>query len=246
MRTDRVKLGQTAGGFLTTALVAACASAGGPGSSPCSSGLHPHERPLSEVVDSAALQSDLAADWSETRLAVAYVRPDSSGALGEVEAWAEGLAPEVRSGLEDVVASAVLPGYSFEEDVFLFLGDRAGPAVRRVGRLRACAPRILNEGRLEEALQRESRELGLDRPKTVVVYALVRADGSVAEVRVAESSGDPVVDLAAGRAIRAARFSPGATEGIALEVWARFPVHLRPARSPHDDETGTGSSAREG
>lgn len=221
--------GRVTGCLLAAALAGACASPRGGGAPACRSDLGRHERSLGEVVDSAALQEDLAAEWSETRLAVAYLRSDSAGGLGDVEVWGEGLTPESRSALEGTIASAVLPRFSFDEQVHLFLGDRSGPAVRRVERLRACAPRILNEGRLAEALRRESRDLGLDRPMTVVVYALVRTDGSVADVRIAESSGDPGVDVAAGRVIRAAVFSPGATEGIPVEVWTRLPVHLGPA-----------------
>jgi len=60
----------------------------------------------------------------------------------------------------------------------------------------------------------------------VVVEALVRADGSVAEARVVESSSYSRLDEAALKAVRAAQFTPARRNGQAVESWVKVPVRF--------------------
>jgi protein TonB len=58
----------------------------------------------------------------------------------------------------------------------------------------------------------------------VLLHVLVSADGSVGEVRVARTSGEPAFDAAAASALRLWRFRPAALAG-----WAQITIRFRPA-----------------
>jgi len=58
----------------------------------------------------------------------------------------------------------------------------------------------------------------------VVVAALIRADGSVAESAVVGPSGLPALDTAALDVAHGMKFRPGVTEGCRLPVWLFMPL----------------------
>ena len=60
----------------------------------------------------------------------------------------------------------------------------------------------------------------------VVLRILVRPDGSIAQVAIAESSGSPVLDEAAVRAAAEWAFSPATRDGQPVEAWAIIPVRF--------------------
>ncbi|MDP0501625.1 MAG: energy transducer TonB [Verrucomicrobiota bacterium JB022] len=62
----------------------------------------------------------------------------------------------------------------------------------------------------------------------VIVRFVVKADGSVGEIRV-EKSDHPLFEEAVVRALRRLRFEPGQKDGKAVNVWVRqpFPFNLR-------------------
>ena len=60
----------------------------------------------------------------------------------------------------------------------------------------------------------------------VVLRILVRADGSVEQVNVVESSGSPVLDEAAVRAATGWSFVPATRDGQPVESWAIIPIRF--------------------
>jgi protein TonB len=58
----------------------------------------------------------------------------------------------------------------------------------------------------------------------VVLKVLVRADGTVAAVEVAQSSADPALDGAAAAAAWTWRFRPATRDDTPIAAWALVPV----------------------
>ncbi len=61
---------------------------------------------------------------------------------------------------------------------------------------------------------------------TVMLDVRVTIDGTVAEVRIAHSSGYAILDRSAVRSVRAWRFSPALRAGIPIEMWVQVPVRF--------------------
>jgi len=96
-------------------------------------------------------------------------------------------------------------------------GDGAG------GRAAAFVPPRLAAApppRYPEEARRAARE------GTAVLRLRVRADGTVGEVLVERSAGDPALDAAAVEAARAWRFVPATRAGRAVESWVIVPVRF--------------------
>lgn len=64
----------------------------------------------------------------------------------------------------------------------------------------------------------------------VVVAVLVRTDGSVGEVRIRTSSGNPALDAAAAHVAWGWRFRPATRDGLPTEAWAVIPVRFTAGR----------------
>jgi TonB family protein len=212
--------------------MSACASGGtGDVASPpseCRSDLAAHDRALSEVADSAALQAGLGLHWPEgVDLVVARVLYDSLGVLEQTDVWARGLSDEAEAEMGRVIGEVMVTDFTPDESVNLFLGDEAGPEVRRVGEFAMCQPRMLNRSVLLTDLRGAASRAGIQGTHLVPVLVFVRADGGVREARVNESSGNMDADLIAVRAMEDARFIPALLEGIPVDTWVQVPVNMR-------------------
>ncbi len=164
-------------------------------------------------------------------LVLARVSYDSVAVLDTVRVWSAELSETSLSLLRSVVANSARSNLTPDERIYVVLGDStAGPAVRRVSRFVTCAPALLERTNISNRIEVEARRLGISERLSVSVLVFVKADGSVGDVRIAESSGNGQADLAAGRVLLSARFRPAAMEGIKVPVWARFPVTFTPRR----------------
>jgi TonB family protein len=108
--------------------------------------------------------------------------------------------------------------------IWVLLGDEAGPSVRRLARIQTCEPEILNRTWITKRLSEEVKRLGLRESLKVGMEVMVRADGSVTEVQVRESSGNVEADHIAGVISRGISFRPALVEGIPAPIRTRFPV----------------------
>lgn len=87
-----------------------------------------------------------------------------------------------------------------------------------------CAPRF-RQGECEPPeYPREARRRGLEG--RVSLRILVAEDGNVAQVEVAESSGEESLDNAAVDAARQWKFTPATRDGRAVAEWIRVPVRF--------------------
>lgn len=198
----------------------------------CRSDLRRDARSLEEVADSAGLSAQIAANWMPgTGRTVASLHYDSLGGLDTAHIWSAFLPDSAGMHLtRALVAHFHLDGIP-DHRVDLFLGDEAGPRVRRVARLQMCGPKWVDRGRVLERLSRESRALGIRAITRVTVYAFVHHDGTVEETRIKRTSGDPAVDQAALRIVQeAAEFTPGRIEGFPVSMWVSFPLTFVPRK----------------
>jgi protein TonB len=62
---------------------------------------------------------------------------------------------------------------------------------------------------------------------TVIVEVLVREDGRVGDLRIAESSTYNLLDRSAVKAVKRWRFEPGRQAGKTVAMWVRVPVDFR-------------------
>ena len=200
-------------------------------SSRCRSDLPRHATALSEALDSVALQRELTDLWApETGLVLTRMGYDSTGVQTPVTVYSETLSTAQDSSLRVVLAEAA-PKSGDPRDVLLFfIGDEAGPNVRRVRRFEACPPELLDRNELTGRLQQVSRGLQLSGRTTVLLSAYVLTDGSVGEIRVQESSRDFDIDFTAVEVVRTASFEPARQEGFPIAVWIAFPVTFEPPR----------------
>ncbi len=218
-----------AGAALVLGATAAACAAGSGGSSGCSASLSPSPNSLAEVLDSAALQGRIAEVWpAHSGRVVARVGGRSEGVADSARVWAATLDDQQRAQVRAALMSSEAHGG--EEVVSVFVGDEDGPALRRVDRLRGCAPSMIHRDALTERISIEAQGLDIRSPMTVRVLVFVERTGIVEEVRIDESSGDRAVDLAAARVFRGITFRPAQMAGIPVPVWAAFPVNFSPRR----------------
>ena len=230
------------GAWLALALVGAlswgCASGGSNSaggatreSGRCTSDLAPSEESLAPVLDSVAVQDGLEVLWpAGGGLAVARLAALDSDGPRPVQVWSESLTAEQRDAVATVLGENRRTPDDGDGAAYLFLGDAGGPALRRVERLGQCAPTIISREPITRRIAAEIRQLGIDQRYVVRLYVFVQASGQVGEVRVAESSGDVQVDLAAARVFRGERLAPGMIEGMRVPIWVAFPVTFTPRR----------------
>lgn len=86
---------------------------------------------------------------------------------------------------------------------------------------RADAGQISNPAPAYPSLSRRLREEGL-----VVLEILIRADGSVGEIKLKASSGFKRLDEAAINAVKRWRYQPATQGGIAIDFWYEQPVEF--------------------
>lgn len=58
----------------------------------------------------------------------------------------------------------------------------------------------------------------------MILHVLVKADGSVGTLKLAESSGYPLLDQAAASAVRQWRFHPATVNGKPVAEWYEVPI----------------------
>lgn len=195
----------------------------------CTSDLAPSAESLAPVLDSVAVQERLEALWPEAGgLAVARLAALDSDGPRPVQVWSESLTAAQRDTVAGVLEEHRRRPEAGEGAAYLFLGDARGPALRRIERLGQCAPTIISREPITRRIAAEIRQLGIDQRYVVRLYVFVQASGQVGEVRVAESSGDVQVDLAAARVFRGERLTPGMIEGMRVPLWVAFPVTFTP------------------
>ncbi len=61
---------------------------------------------------------------------------------------------------------------------------------------------------------------------TVMLDVRVTADGSVAQLRIAKSSGYAILDRSAAKSVKGWRFSPALRAGRPVEMWVKVPVRF--------------------
>lgn len=213
------------------AFLVGCASSGVGGTDRCRSGLHQHPASLNLVLDSVRLQRDLGAQWSGgSGLTLAGVSYDSTADSVSVNVYSESLSQSLRANVASKIRGAINDDLSDTRSFHLVVAEGLEPAIRRVEGFRRCAPVLEEEGDTERRIESESERLGVSRRQIVRLQLSILADGTVADVRVVESSGNTNVDLAAGRVLRTARFTPAQIEGIPIPVWITLPVTFSPRR----------------
>jgi TonB family protein len=95
------------------------------------------------------------------------------------------------------------------------------------------APQLLNRGELLQALDEEypaDLRAAAERG-TSLIYFFVGDNGSIEDVRLAESSGYVAFDEAALRLARRFRFSPATDGGGRISAWVQVPITFAPART---------------
>ena len=163
----------------------------------------------------------------ESGLILATMSYDSTGVQSPVTVYSESLSTAQHGRLQDVLAEAA-PRRGDPDDVLrFFLGDEAGPNVRRVQGFEICRPELLDRNELTGRLQRASGGLRLRGRTTVLLMAHVLTDGSIGEVRVEESSGDFDIDFTAVEVFRTASFV------TSLQDWGRRSLANPPSKREH-------------
>jgi len=183
-----------------------------------------------EALDSLQAHQRLSAIWpAESGRVFASLSRSSEGDTSASSVYSENLSADEEEQLESVLEEVSRIPSGSEERAYFVIGNRTGPAVRRVERLGQCAPRIRNRSILTARIAEQVRVLNISQEMVVRLYVMVEEDGVVSEVRINESSGDMAVDLAAARVFRGVTFSPGRVEDIPTPVWASFPVTFTPS-----------------
>jgi len=213
-------------------LLVGCASSGRGSTDSCRSALHRHPASLNLVLDSVRLQRELGAQWSSgSGLTLAGVSFDSTTDSVSVHVYTESPSQSVRASVESKIRGALSDDLSDTPSFALVIAEGSEPAVRRVERFRVCAPVPLDERDTERRIESESERLGISQRQIVRLHLYVLADGTVADIRVVESSGNTNVDQAASRVLRTARFTPARIEGIQpVPAWIMLPVTFSPRR----------------
>lgn len=225
---------RTSCGALTLAVgvsvLGGCAtvSASGPRGT-CTSDLAPSALSLDEVLDSAYAQNGISAVWpAGAGLVLGRVGGTTDSSPDTVRVFSEGLGDDQLDELRGVLRRALHSTDANSERTYLVIGDERGPGVRRVDGVATCAPRVLNELETERRILNELTELNLRERRVVRLMVSVSKEGQVEEVRIDESSGSTLVDLAAARVFQQASFSPALVEGMPAPVWITLPVTFTP------------------
>jgi TonB family protein len=101
-------------------------------------------------------------------------------------------------------------------------GDRALALRPRWG----CAPRVLNEPRIEQELRQVAQGVPTRSRRVVVLNIEVGLDGRPGAIRVQESSGDPILDRRVQGLAGLTRFEPALLDGVPVPVWVQMPFYV--------------------
>jgi protein TonB len=83
----------------------------------------------------------------------------------------------------------------------------------------AQAQGLNNQAPLYPQLSRKKKEQG-----TVLLLILVKADGTVGEIKLHRSSGYPRLDQAAKQAVKRWQFQPALQQGKSIDFWYQLPL----------------------
>jgi TonB family protein len=219
--------------FMALLTLGACATPGSRGVAGCRSDLAPHQRSLTEVMDSASLQQGLEGRWTPVDgLVLATVRFDSLGAVRTASVLTVSLPDSSQVALQSLLMASAVPEGPPGEVVSLFLGDPSGPSVRRVSRFQACAPEMSGGRGTRTEIQRHMsgfcRQAGLRQGASGEVLGLVDPRGRVVDARISTSSGSIQFDMEAVRLLGTIPFVPRRVEDIPLETWVTVPFACLP------------------
>ena len=219
--------------LLALLVLGSCATSGSQGVAGCRSDLAPHERSLTEVMDSASLQRELEESWTPVDgLVLATVRFDSLGAVRAASVLTASLPDSSQVVLQSLLMASAVPAGPPGEMSNLFIGDPSGPSVRRVSRFRACAPEMSGGRAARAEIQRSMsgfcRQIGLREGASAEVMGLVDPSGRVADARISTSSGSIQFDMEAVRLLGTIPFVPRRVEDIPLETWVTVPFACLP------------------
>lgn len=206
--------------------------------SSCRTASYPAGLSLASRVDSVAFMGAIDPSWFDgEELALLLVRYDSLGVPSSARVHSrshQGLHPQSDS-IAAAYLSVVRPG----------VGEGAGPLVLSQGNglapyfsesLETCRPKIKNAREMPGIVNKALRRMEPEARRTMSrsgrfrasLWVRVDTDGSIIEVRIAETSGNAAVDKAMYDAVsEAAEFEPGYIEGIPISVWARFSLTVR-------------------
>jgi len=212
------------------AVLAGCASAPSGSANTCRSDLAPSSAPLGAVVDSILLEQEIARHLPPGSTLTVASLSFEGGVVDSVRVWSETMSDSAQSQIAASIRGAIVSAPTDSDPVHMLLADTQGPALRRVQELRRCAPVLLRERDTGREIAAEANRLGLQERHVVRIWLFVQEDGTVADVRIDQSSGNTNFDLAAGRVFQSARFTPAQIEGIAVPVWISVPVTFTPRR----------------
>ena len=194
------------------------------------------DRPLTAYVDSAALHaalSGIAPPAGEEAGHVFTLEFGLDGALVHVEPFsglARGYAEEVVKALTAHARRQRASGASSSIHLHVVAGP--SPRIARVDPAAVTPPAVSNLGRiaalLEDAVRVYRAQLeGLGGGRTAVVDMRVLENGRVEDVRIASSTGSPVLDQQALKVAARARFRPATLGGRPVRVRAVLPLRFQ-------------------
>ncbi|RVU35446.1 energy transducer TonB [Rheinheimera riviphila] len=99
---------------------------------------------------------------------------------------------------------------------------KAAPAAPTIQPPSAEAQGLSNKAPLYPQLSRKKKEQG-----TVLLLILVKADGTVGEIKLKTSSGFTRLDQAAKQAVKRWQFQPALKDGKAIDFWYELPLKFR-------------------
>lgn len=200
--------------------------------------LFEHPIPLSAFADSAgvaeAIVGRLSQDAGPT---FANLVLDSIEGVYEVSILSDGVSDTTRKELVRLVTEHLVHpplAEDLPQHLLIDLQGEPGWAPRLLQQVEQCAPDILNRAGLARALREEYppdlRRRGIGG--VVRLHIHIDGSGSVIETKVARSSGQTAMDMAAHRVASRMEFSPAMLAGIGVEIWIQFDITFSSRSEP--------------
>ncbi len=196
---------------------------------------HPPEGQSCRVIGSDSLPSFTAA-FDSAALATSARRLGTAGSmLVTVHTDSLGFPREVRR-IETTLPEAEAELLEDSVRVYFRGGRPIGARVRvdvrpgqeprfTVGRRQECPPELRNRRQVQTYLEDANRVA--DRSGTVKLWVFILEDGTVANVRVVEESGNEYLDAVSIGIATRMQFHPALTERRPVPVWVQIPFSLR-------------------